>query len=291
MKDNFNNLISLWKNYNFASALLTEAMGGTANEVGEFAEKLVAEYYNASQLAASNKSADLITIENKYIQVKSRKLDVLKTTSLNVIRSWDFDILVVVLFSKDGNILKAIEISAKDAQKIAKINTHQNGDILTTNSDLLNHINAVDITFDLQAIINGKSAVKIIQDNPVSAPKEIQAVKVLPTINVFEHIYNSIYEDIYEGKIKIIGTTPMSVGNGKIRFGNDQRTESKKNISLLFKYFTQNQTKQVPRERDSWFKLIIELTEGKTKTIDYTFYADFIQEMLKRYYILLPGKN
>lgn len=83
----------------------------------------------------------------------------------------------------------------------------------------------------------------------------------------------------------------MTVGNGKIRFGNDKRTESKKNISLLFKYFTQNQTKQVPRERDSWFKLIIELTEGKTRTIDYTFYADFIQEMLKRYYILLPGKK
>jgi hypothetical protein len=32
------------------------------------------------------------------------------------------------------------------------------------------------------------------------------------------------------------------------------------------------------------------LTEGKTKTIDYIYYADFLQEMLNRYYKLCQTK-
>ncbi|GHV03760.1 hypothetical protein AGMMS50229_03650 [Campylobacterota bacterium] len=61
MKIDFNDLVSLWKDYNKASKSLVDAMDGTNNEVGEFAEKLVAKYYKAEQLSASNKSADLET--------------------------------------------------------------------------------------------------------------------------------------------------------------------------------------------------------------------------------------
>ncbi len=161
MEKDFNLLTSLWKNYNNASSLLTKAMGGTHNEVGEFAEKLVAKYYQAEQLTASNKSADLKTLDEKLIQVKSRKIKKIKATSLNVIRSWDFDILVVVLFSKDGNILKGLEISAKDAQQISKPNGLQNGDILITNKNLLNHLNAIDITDELQSLIDGQTIAKL----------------------------------------------------------------------------------------------------------------------------------
>jgi hypothetical protein len=49
----FNLPISLWGNYNSASKLLTEAMGGTANEAGEFAELLAAKYNNAERLKSS----------------------------------------------------------------------------------------------------------------------------------------------------------------------------------------------------------------------------------------------
>ena len=65
--NDFEYLVSLWRNYNNASFLLTKAMGGTANEVGEFAEQLVCKYYNAKQLNASQKSADLITEDGKSI--------------------------------------------------------------------------------------------------------------------------------------------------------------------------------------------------------------------------------
>jgi hypothetical protein len=130
-------------------------MGGTSNEVGEFAERLVTKYYNAEQLTASNKSADLKTKDNKFIQVKSRKIEYLTTTSLNVIRSWDFDILVVVLFSKEGNILRAIEIGSEDAKSLSKWNGHQNGYILTTSKEVLNHYKSKNMTINLQNIIDG----------------------------------------------------------------------------------------------------------------------------------------
>lgn len=108
--------------------------------------------------------------------------------------------------------------------------------------------------------------------------------KESPKINFFEDIYKKIHEDIAVGKIKIIGNTPVCVIDGKIRFGNDKRTEKKENIKLLFNHFKQNKIKKVPREREQWFSLITKLTKGKTKTIDYNYYADFIQEMLNRYY-------
>ena len=155
--NDFENLISLWKNYNNASFLLTKAMGGTANEVGEFAEHLVCKYYNAKQLEASQKSADLITEDGKLIQVKSRKIEQLTSTNLNVIRSWDFNILVVVLFSKVGNILKAIEIDSIIAKQLAKFNTHQNGYILTTSKELLENNRSKDITKFLQSILDGRN--------------------------------------------------------------------------------------------------------------------------------------
>jgi hypothetical protein len=170
--NDFDYLVSLWKDYNNASLLLTKVMGGTANEVGEFAEKLICKYYNAKQLNASNKSADLITEDGKLIQVKSRKIGHLTSTNLNVIRSWDFNILVVVLFSKDGNILKAIEIDSITAKELSKNNPHQNGDILTTSKELLENIKANDITKFLQNILDEKKYDHINNDSKISNADE-----------------------------------------------------------------------------------------------------------------------
>lgn len=156
MNIDFNMLVSLWKNYNNASKLLVDAMDGTNNEVGEFAEKLVAKYYNANQLQVSNKSADLETPDKKLVQVKSRKMDKLTSQSLGVIRSWDFDILVVVLFDKFGNILKALEIKTNDAKQLAKENEYQNGFILTTSKELLENSKTKDLTKEFQNILEGK---------------------------------------------------------------------------------------------------------------------------------------
>jgi hypothetical protein len=61
-------------------------------------------------------------------------------------------------------------------------------------------------------------------------------------------------------------------------------------MALLFEYFIQKRETLLPRDREDWFRLITELTNGKTKTIDYTYYADFLQEMLNRYYKLYQNK-
>jgi hypothetical protein len=133
-------------------------MGGTKNILGEFAERIVGNYYRACLLPPSNKSADLeipnSTGKPTRIQVKSRKLDKIKSTSLNIIRSWNFDLLVIVLFDANGDILKAIELDKKTAKSLARPNAHQNGWILTTSSRVLNHPKAKDITTALQYIID-----------------------------------------------------------------------------------------------------------------------------------------
>lgn len=140
------NIIPAWYKYNKALKSISNIMGGTKNIVGEFAEKLACLYYKSDQLTASHPSCDLIDRDGRKIQVKSRRLKNICTRSLNVIRSWDFDVLLVILFSEDGDILKAIEISSEDAKKCAKFNKHQNGWIITTSHAFLEGEDVKDIT-------------------------------------------------------------------------------------------------------------------------------------------------
>ena len=148
------NLISSWLKYNKALQSISAIMGGTKNIVGEFAEKLASLYYKSDQLTASHPSCDIVDRKGRRIQVKSRRLENIRATQLNVIRSWEFDILMVILFSEDGDILKAIEISSEDAQKYAKFNEHQNGWIITTSDNFLEGNDVKDITQKLRKLMS-----------------------------------------------------------------------------------------------------------------------------------------
>lgn len=148
------NIIPAWYKYNKALKSISNIMGGTKNIVGEFAEKLACLYYKSDQLTASHPSCDLIDRKGRRIQVKSRRLENIHATPLNVIRSWEFDVLVVILFSEDGDILKAIEISSADARGYAKPNGHQNGWIITTTENFLEGNEAKDITQRLRKIMS-----------------------------------------------------------------------------------------------------------------------------------------
>lgn len=159
IEENFDLVVDLWKNFNLASSMFTRAIGGTSNEVGEFAELLIAKYYKGIKLPASNKSSDIELKDGRKVQVKARKIKSLDAiaTKLSVFRSWDFDILVILLFDINGSIIKAIEIDSRTAHQLAKDDQHQNGMSLTTNDELLNHKNAKDITKDLQNMIENKT--------------------------------------------------------------------------------------------------------------------------------------
>lgn len=149
-----NDVISAWYKYNKAYKSLTQIMGGTKNIVGEFSEKLAALYYKTGQLTASHPSCDIIDRKGRRIQVKSRRLENISTTQLNVIRSWDFDVLLVILFSEDGDIHKAIEITSEAAKKYAKFNKHQNGWIITTSTSFLAGEDVKDITQKLRKLMS-----------------------------------------------------------------------------------------------------------------------------------------
>lgn len=139
----------LWKNYNNAANALQNALERTSNIVGEYAEYLTSKYYDGELLAASHKSADVKVIHNNtetLYQVKARKLESLTSSQLGIIRSWDFDFLVVIIFDLNGEVLKALEVPVNIAQEYAKENDHQNGWVITTTQDFLNNSSSRDIT-------------------------------------------------------------------------------------------------------------------------------------------------
>lgn len=181
IEENFDLIIDLWKNFNLASSMLTKAIGGTSNEVGEFAEILTAKYYKGTKLPASSKSSDIELKDGRKVQVKARKiksLDIIPT-KLSVFRNWNFDILVVILFDINGSIMKAIEIDSLTAQQLAKEDHHQNGMCLTTNNKLLNHKNAKDITQDLQNMIENKTVISVEKQKKDELSQENKFVRKL----------------------------------------------------------------------------------------------------------------
>ena len=142
----------LWKKYNNSANDLKKSLGRTSNLVGEYAEYIANKYLNGKLLSASNASADIELPNGDLYQVKSRKINRGLTEQLSIIRSWDFDYLVVVLFDKDGLILKGLICSSSVANKYSKENKHQNGWVITTTSDFLNDKNHLDITNNLKKI-------------------------------------------------------------------------------------------------------------------------------------------
>ena len=145
------NINELWNNFNKYSNRLSAALGRTSNIVGEYAEHLAHQFYGGRLLEISGASADIESGGKRY-QVKSRKTKNGLTTQLNVIRSWDFDFLVVILFNEHGGVAKAVELPVETARSFGKPNKHQNGWVISTTKKFLNASDARDITADLEAL-------------------------------------------------------------------------------------------------------------------------------------------
>lgn len=94
----------------------------------------------------SGASADIESADGKLYQVKSRKIKGVSTTQLSIIRSWEFDLLVVILFNANGAVAKALEVPVKIAREYGKANSHQNGWVITTTQQFLNEQRSKDIT-------------------------------------------------------------------------------------------------------------------------------------------------
>ncbi len=108
--------------------------------------------------------------------------------------------------------------------------------------------------------------------------------------NDFDKIYRSIVDDIISGKLKSYRTPykiqQLGVKDGRIVFRADSdtpRTESEKNLKLLFDYFVSNHIFDLSAfQKNHYWGLIEKMTGGKTKTVDYVEYGWVLQEMLNR---------
>jgi len=142
----------LWLKFNEYSNKLANALGRTSNIVGEYAEHLAYKYYGGRLLEISGSSADIEAADGTLYQVKSRKIKGSPSTQLNVIRSWDFNFLVVILFDANGAVKKALEVPVEVAKEYGTANSHQNGWVITTSQKFLNDRRAKDITVHLSAL-------------------------------------------------------------------------------------------------------------------------------------------
>ena len=141
----------LWLKFNEYSNRMANALGRTGNIVGEYAEYLAHQFYGGRLLEISGSSADIESDNGTLYQVKSRKIKGTPTTQLNVIRSWDFDYLVVILFDANGGVKKALEVPVDIAKEYGVANSHQNGWVITTTQKFLNDSRSKDITVPLSA--------------------------------------------------------------------------------------------------------------------------------------------
>lgn len=147
----FESISDLWLRFNEYANKLADALGRTSNIVGEYAEYLAHRHYGGRLLPASNCSADIECDGGLLYQVKARKVKGVPTTQLSLIRSWDFDHLVVILFDADGTVSAALEVPVEVAREHAVANSHQNGWVITTNRRFLDDPRSVDITAALRA--------------------------------------------------------------------------------------------------------------------------------------------
>jgi hypothetical protein len=144
----------LWLKFNEYSNKLAEALGRTSNIVGEYAEYLAYQYYGDKLIGISGSSADIEADDGSRYQVKSRKIKGTSTTQLNVIRSWEFDYLVVIIFDSNGTIKKALEVPVEVAKEYGAANSHQNGWVITTTHKFLNEKRSKDISIPLEKLNN-----------------------------------------------------------------------------------------------------------------------------------------
>lgn len=110
--------------------------------------------------------------------------------------------------------------------------------------------------------------------------------------NLFDKVYNDLIDDIKSGKITkyqriYADDANLSVNDkGRIVYKTDDshpKTESVRNMRLLFDYYVDKGHFSIDRsEREDMYKVISNLTEGKTNGLDFTEYMWTLNELLSR---------
>ena len=124
---------------------------------GDYAEFLVAAHLGGELATNSKKSWDVQLSDQTRIQVKGRVLGGASRRGdrqLSTIRSWDFDVLAVVLFNDDYSVFQAALVPASIARNLARHISHVNGDRVYATDDLMLAAGATDISEELRVTVS-----------------------------------------------------------------------------------------------------------------------------------------
>jgi 5-methylcytosine-specific restriction endonuclease McrBC GTP-binding regulatory subunit McrB len=102
----------------------------------------------------------------------------------------------------------------------------------------------------------------------------------------FNDVYDSLLNDVKRGAITTYDRKSkpgkLSYDGSRIRYEND-KTESEDNMKLMYDYYVENQIWDLSEYKKGDFeKLITQLTEGETNTLDYVEYGWTLQQLLNR---------
>lgn len=239
-------IITLWKEFNKSNSLLVEKLGRSKNTIGEFGEYLAYKHYGGTLYNGSYAGADLVDSEGVLYQVKTRQLKQLDSTSLGIIRSWEFDYLVVLLFGMQGEILKALEVPVDIAKEYAKQNDYQNGTVITTTNAFLNDDRFRDLSDSMKEILGNENFVDGIDDCGLLNNGKVLPIEFIPNdkekfIEILLQKKQARYDIIYQNgsketkqwNITRLSETSSLVGNIRSREEFRQGEWQEKNIKLV----------------------------------------------------------
>jgi hypothetical protein len=118
--------------------------------VGDYAEYLVRLWCRGDQAPPSEKSWDIRHPDGRRLQVKARFVSAPPKrgqNELSVIRSFDFDALIAVLFSdRDFSVLRVVELPVAIVRELAVRAEHVNGWRLRLTPGVLGRAELRDLT-------------------------------------------------------------------------------------------------------------------------------------------------
>lgn len=149
-------------------------------------------------------------------------------------------------------------------------------------------ISGLTISISLKTVLKDAPQPPVLPIHESIINSETRELKADAKSNSFSDIYNSVENDIRGGKITSLpfrrSIIQVSYRGYRIYFGKTRpKSINKYNLEILYYYFSNHKIINLSSwNSDDFFKLISKLTDGRTKTLDYIYYACLLQEMLNR---------
>ena len=122
------------------------------NPIGDIAEALVALHYSGQRSSSSHASWDVKTRRGELLQVKAlRRTGAKGRRNLSPVRSDGYKAVIVVIFTEDLRVERAIRIPQPVVNELFAWRDHIAGRIITVTRKLLDHpdVSSIDLSDEL----------------------------------------------------------------------------------------------------------------------------------------------